>query len=119
MFSLHNAELNTRTIESSYSPVYIGSIFHLRFDVRFHKMKNLFWPVITCSLICLVVTVIEGELKKGSSAHGVSDEENTVFSGKIVSFLAFQIPLAYTAVYNHYFHTPTLIFLNFLLLRSQ
>jgi hypothetical protein len=55
-----------------------------------------------------VVIVIEGKFKKRSSAHGVSDKENKVFSGKIVSFLAFQITLTYTAVHNHYFHTPTL-----------
>jgi hypothetical protein len=44
-----------------------------------------------------------------SSAHGVSDEVNKVFSRKIFSFLASQIPLPYKAVHNHYFHTPTLI----------
>jgi len=72
-------------------------------------MTNLFWSVITYRLICLVIIVMEGKLKTRSSAHGVSNNVNTVFSGKIVSFLAFQIPLAYTAVHNHCFHTPTLI----------
>jgi hypothetical protein len=110
-FSLHIAELNTRTTESSHSPLLaeFGSICHGSFDVRFHKMTNLFWSVITYRLVCLVVIVIEGKLKKRSSAHGVSNKVNTVFSGKIASFLPFQIPLAYTAVYNYYFHTPTFI----------
>jgi hypothetical protein len=56
-----------------------------------------------------VVIVIEGKLKRRSSAHGVSDKVNTVFLGKIVSFLPFQIPLAYMEVHNYYFHTTTLI----------
>ena len=52
---------------------------------------------------------MEGKLKTRSSAHGVSDKVNKVFSGKIVSFLAFHFPLAYTAKHNHYFLTPTLV----------
>jgi hypothetical protein len=50
--------------------------------------------VITYRLISLAVIVIEGNLKRRSSAHGVSDKVNTVFSGKIVYFFAFYIPLA-------------------------
>jgi hypothetical protein len=51
-FPLHIAELNTRKTESSYSPllVQIGSICHGGSDVRFHKMTNLFWSVITYRL---------------------------------------------------------------------
>jgi hypothetical protein len=63
----------------------------------------------TCRLIRLVVIVIEGKLKTRSSAHGVSYQVNTLFSGKSGSLLAFQIPLSYTAVHIHYFRTPILI----------
>src|SRR5215510_13177268 len=92
-FSLHSTALNTRTTLSSYSPSHIGSICHCRPDVNFHKMTNVFWVVITYHVISLVVTVIEGKLKTRSSAHGVSHKVNTVFSGKIVCFLVFQMPL--------------------------
>jgi hypothetical protein len=64
-------------------------------------MTNLSWAVITYRVISLVVIVIEGKLKKKSSTHCVSDKVNTVFSGKFFYFLAFQMPLAYTAVHNH------------------
>jgi hypothetical protein len=108
-FSLYSTELNTRKTLSSYSPSHIGSICHCRFDVSFHKIKNLFWAVITYSVISMVVIVIEGKLKKRSLAHGVSHKVNTVFSEKIVYFLASQMPLAYTPLYNRYLPMPTLV----------
>ena len=51
-----------------------------------------------------MVIVIEGNLRIRSS-----DKVNTAFSGKIFHFLVFQIPLAYTAVQNHYLHMPRFI----------
>ena len=60
-FSLHSAELNIRTTESSYSTLLAqrGSICHGSSDVRFYKMTNLFWSVITYRLVCVMVIVIE------------------------------------------------------------